>query len=59
MASPVQSFSWLEHTDSTVSGPRYRSFWWAHVAAMGKQLVLCFGVLKTGKPFGPVIAMGC
>ena len=29
------------------------------VAAMGKLLVLCFGVLKTGKPFDPAIAMGC
>ena len=29
------------------------------VAAMRKLLVLCFGVLKTGKPFDPVIAMGC
>ena len=24
-----------------------------------KLLVLCFGVLKTGKPFDPAIAMGC
>ena len=29
------------------------------VAAMRKLLVLCFGVLKTGKPFNPAIAMGC
>ena len=29
------------------------------VAAMRKLLVLCFGVLKTGKPFDPAIAMGC
>ena len=29
------------------------------VAAMRKLLVLCFGVLKTGKPFHPAIAMGC
>jgi transposase len=29
------------------------------VAAMRKLLVLCFGVLKTGKPFDPVMAMGC
>jgi len=29
------------------------------VAAMRKLLVLCFGVLKTGKPFDPTIAMGC
>ena len=28
------------------------------VAAMRKLLVLCFGVLKTGKPFDPGIAMG-
>lgn len=28
------------------------------VAAMRKLLVLCFGVLKTGKPFDPAIAMG-
>jgi hypothetical protein len=27
------------------------------VAAMRKLLVLCFGVLKTAKPFGPAIAM--
>ena len=27
------------------------------VAAMRKLLVLCFGVLKTGKPFDPAIAM--
>ena len=26
---------------------------------MRKLLVLCFGVLKTGKPFDPAIAMGC
>jgi hypothetical protein len=25
---------------------------------MRKLLVLCFGVLKTGKPFDPAIAMG-
>jgi transposase len=29
------------------------------VAAMRKLLVLCFGVLKTGKPFDPAIALGC
>jgi transposase len=29
------------------------------VAAMRKLLVLCFGVLKTGKPFDPAIATGC
>ena len=29
------------------------------VAAMRKLLVLCFGVLKTGKPFDPAIAVGC
>jgi transposase len=29
------------------------------VAAMRKLLVLCFGVLKTGKRFDPAIAMGC
>jgi transposase len=29
------------------------------VAAMRKVLVLCFGVLKTGKPFDSAIAMGC
>jgi transposase len=29
------------------------------VAAMRKLLVLCFGVLKTGKPFDAAIAMGC
>ena len=29
------------------------------VAAMRKLLVLCFGVLKTGKPFDPAIAMAC
>ncbi len=29
------------------------------VAAMRKLLVLCFGVLKTGKPFDPAITMGC
>lgn len=29
------------------------------VAAMRKLLVLCFGVLKTGKPFDPAIAIGC
>ena len=29
------------------------------VAAMRKLLVLCFGVLKIGKPFDPAIAMGC
>ena len=29
------------------------------VAAMRKLLVLCFGVLKTGKPFDSAIAMGC
>ena len=28
------------------------------VAAMRKLLVLCFGVLKTGKPFDPAIAIG-
>jgi len=28
------------------------------VAAMRKLLVLCFGVLKTGKPFDAAIAMG-
>ena len=28
------------------------------IAAMRKLLVLCFGVLKTGKPFDPAIAMG-
>ena len=28
------------------------------VAAMRKLLVLCFGVLKTGKPFDPAITMG-
>ena len=27
------------------------------VAAMRKLLVICFGVLKTGKPFDPAIAM--
>ena len=27
------------------------------VAAMRKLLVLCFGVLKTGKPFDPAVAM--
>jgi transposase len=27
------------------------------IAAMRKLLVLCFGVLKTGKPFDPKIAM--
>ena len=29
------------------------------VAAMRKLLVLCFGVLKTGKRFEPALAMGC
>jgi transposase len=29
------------------------------VAAMRKLLVLCFGVLKTGKPFDQAMAMGC
>jgi len=29
------------------------------VAAMRKLLVLCFGVLKTGRPFDPALAMGC
>ena len=29
------------------------------VAAMRKLLVLCFGVLKTSKPFDPAIVMGC
>jgi transposase len=29
------------------------------VAAMRKLLVLCFGVLKTGKPFDPATATGC
>ncbi len=29
------------------------------VAAMRKLLVLCFGVMKTGTPFDPAIAMGC
>src|SRR5436190_11152432 len=29
------------------------------VAAMRKLLVLCFGVLKTRKPFDAAIAMGC
>jgi len=29
------------------------------VAAMRKLLVLCFGVLKTGKRFDPALAMGC
>jgi len=29
------------------------------VAAMRKLLVLCFGVLKTGKPFDPAMATGC
>ena len=29
------------------------------VAAMRKLLVLCFGVLKTRRPFDPAIAMGC
>ena len=29
------------------------------VAAMRKPLVLCFGVLKTGKSFDPAISMGC
>ena len=28
------------------------------IAAMRKLLVLCFGVLKTGKPFDPAKAMG-
>jgi len=28
------------------------------IAAMRKLLVLCFGVLKTGKEFDPAIAMG-
>ena len=28
-------------------------------AGTRKLLVLCFGVLKTGKPFDPAIAMGC
>jgi hypothetical protein len=28
------------------------------VAAMRKRLVLCFGVLKTGRPFDAAIAMG-
>ena len=28
------------------------------VAAMRKLLVLCFGVLKTGRPFDAAIAMG-
>jgi hypothetical protein len=27
------------------------------VGAMRKLLVICFGVLKTGKPFDPAIAM--
>ena len=27
------------------------------VAAMRKLLVICFGVLKSGKPFDPAIAM--
>ena len=30
----------------------------ALVAAMRKLLVLCFGVLKTGKEFDPAMAMG-
>ena len=29
------------------------------VAAMRKLLVLCFGVLKTGRRFDPALAMGC
>jgi len=29
------------------------------VAAMRKLLVLCFGILKTGRPFDPALAMGC
>ena len=29
------------------------------VAAMRKLLVLCFGVLKTGRPSDPALAMGC
>src|SRR5262249_60247115 len=29
------------------------------VAAMRKLLGLCFGVLKTGKPFDPAISVGC
>jgi len=29
------------------------------VAAMRKLLVLCLGVLKTGKRFEPALAMGC
>src|SRR6201984_2842444 len=29
------------------------------VAAMRKLLVLCFGLLKTGRPFDPALAMGC
>jgi transposase len=29
------------------------------VAAMRKLLVLCFGVLKSGRPFDPAIVMGC
>ena len=32
---------------------------WIHIpAAMRKLLVLCFGVLKTGKEFDPAMAMG-
>ena len=27
------------------------------IAAMRKLLTLCFGVLKTGKPFNPALAM--
>ena len=29
------------------------------VAAMRKLLVICFGVLKTGRPFDAAVAMGC
>jgi hypothetical protein len=29
------------------------------VAAMRKRLVLCFGVLKSGKPFDASMAMPC
>jgi hypothetical protein len=31
----------------------------SRLAAMRKLLVLCFGVLKTGKLFDSAIAMGC
>jgi hypothetical protein len=38
--------------------PTYRKPKQIVVAAMRKLLVLCFGVLKTGRPFDAAIAMG-